>query len=146
MKNVLVISCLALWYRMAGLYVGCTPVQADLDRAEGCSVESDAIKEAEAKSKELLLETRDQLLKEQQQQEREAENEEVRCSVPRDSSPIEENLERIQAELDANKRHLGDVMRCSPRRVEDRRTRGSLLSELEKIAGIRGMRQEAIID
>ncbi|NLL24521.1 MAG: DUF3552 domain-containing protein, partial [Spirochaetales bacterium] len=32
----------------------------------------EAIKEAEAKSKELLLETRDQLLKEQQQQEREA--------------------------------------------------------------------------
>ena len=32
----------------------------------------EAIKEAEAKSKELLIETRDQLLKEQQQQEREA--------------------------------------------------------------------------
>lgn len=35
-------------------------------------LEADAVKEAEAKSKELILETRDQLLKEQQQVEREA--------------------------------------------------------------------------
>ena len=72
-------------------------------------LESEAEKEAEAKSKELILETRDQLLKEQQQSEREAR--ERRSELQRSERRIlqkEENVEKKLAELDTIKNQLED--------------------------------------
>lgn len=69
----------------------------------------EAIKEAEAKSKELLLETRDMLFKEQQQQEREAR--ERRSELQKTERRLllkEENLERKQSEQDLQKKQLAD--------------------------------------
>jgi ribonuclease Y len=98
----------------------------------------EAIKEAEAKSKELLLETRDQLLKEQQQQEREAR--ERRIELQRSERRLlqkEENLERKQAELDTIKKQLGERDGDLQKREEAISVKeGSLMTELERIAGM----------
>ncbi len=98
----------------------------------------EAIKEAEAKSKELLLETRDFLLKEQQQQEREARERRSELQrVERRLLQKEENLEGKQAELDAIKKQLGDREETlNEKESEVAAIEGSLLTELERISGL----------
>ncbi len=101
-------------------------------------LEADAVKEAEAKSKELILETRDQLLKEQQHVEREAR--ERRNELQRSERRIlqkEENVERKLAELDTIKNQLEDrnkVIEKTELVLEEREK--SIMTELEKIASM----------
>lgn len=72
-------------------------------------VKQEAVKEAEAKKRELLIETKDQLLQERNQQEREFR--ERRNELQRFERRLlqrEDNLENKQGELDKQKRSLSD--------------------------------------
>lgn len=72
-------------------------------------VTQEAIKEAEAKKRELLIETKDQLLQERNQQEREFR--ERRSELQRFERRLvqrEDNLEKKQSELDNQKKYLSD--------------------------------------
>jgi len=72
-------------------------------------VKQEAIKEAEAKKRELLIETKDQLLQERNQQEREIR--ERRNELQRFERRLlqrEDNLEKKQGELDKQKQYLSD--------------------------------------
>jgi len=101
-------------------------------------LDAEAVKEAEAKSKELILETRDQLLKEQQQSEREAR--ERRSELQRSERRIlqkEENAERKLAELDTIKNQLEDRKKVIEKTEVDLEKReNSVMMELEKIASM----------
>lgn len=98
----------------------------------------EAIKEAEAKSKELLLETRDTLLKEQIQQEREARDR--RSELQRYERRVlqkEENLEKVQEELDGIRSRQQDkeaklVLR--EKQISENEARWQ--AELERVAGM----------
>ncbi len=97
---------------------------------------SEAEKDAEARGKELILETRDKLLSEQQQVEKEARERrsELQRSERRNLQK-EENLERKQSELDAIKNQLEDRTRGIGKKealLEEKEN--SVISELEKIA------------
>ncbi len=97
----------------------------------------EAIKEADAKKKELLLEGRDQLQKERNQQEREYRERRIESQrMERRLLQKEENLEKKQIDLDTQRKVLAD----REGRVKDRES--SLLEEedkwkkeLEKVAG-----------
>ena len=97
----------------------------------------EAIKEAEAKKKELLLEGRDQLQKERNQQEREYRERRIESQrTERRLLQKEDNLEKKQIDLDTQRKTLVD----REGRVKDREE--SLLGEeetwkreLEKVAG-----------
>jgi ribonuclease Y len=97
---------------------------------------SEAEKDAEARGKELILETRDKLLSEQQQVEKEARERrsELQRSERRNLQK-EENLERKQSELDAIKNQLEDRTKVIGKREELLKEKeNSIFSELEKIA------------
>ncbi len=97
----------------------------------------EAIKEADAKRKELLSEGRDQLQKERNQQEREYRERRIESQrMERRLLQKEENLEKKQIDLDTQRKVLSD----RESRVKDRES--SLLEEedrwkreLEKVAG-----------
>ncbi|MCH3907964.1 MAG: ribonuclease Y [Sphaerochaeta sp.] len=114
-------------------------------RAERLSRE--AIKEAEAKSKELVLETRNQLLIEQQQQERE--ERERRSELQRTERRLqdkEESLEHKQTELDAIKTQLGEQETALQKREQAiGEKEASLIKELEKIASMTADEAKAVI-
>ncbi len=101
-------------------------------------LEADAVDKAEAKAKELLLETRDKLLKEQQQQERE--NRERRSELQKTERRLlqkEENLEHKQQELDAVKKQLGDRDLAIVAKEQELSVKeSSLIAELERIANM----------
>jgi ribonuclease Y len=107
----------------------------------------EAIKEAEAKSKELVLETRNQLLSEQQQQEREAR--ERRSELQRTDRRLqdkEEALEKKQAELDSIKTQLGDREGAIVKKEQDLTEKeGGLTKELEHIASMTADEAKAAI-
>jgi len=72
-------------------------------------VKQEAVKEAEAKKRELLIEAKDQLLQERNQQEREFR--ERRSELQRFERRLlqrEDNLEKKQSELDSQKKYLSD--------------------------------------
>ncbi len=96
----------------------------------------EAIKEAEAKSKELLIETRDLLLKEQQQQEREAR--ERRGELQKTERRLlqkEDNLEKKQSELDVQKQELVDKEAENSKRAQELTSmEAKWTSELERVA------------
>lgn len=97
---------------------------------------SEAEKDAEARGKELILETRDKLLSEQQQVEKEARERrsELQRSERRNLQK-EENLERKQSELDAIKNQLEERTKVISTKEELLQTKeNSVVSELEKIA------------
>ncbi len=98
----------------------------------------EAVKEAEAKSLEIQLETRDQLLKERHQQERE--NRERRNELQRYERRIlqkEENLERKQSTLEQLKRVMtGREEKLSIREDSVAQEEGRWKVELERIAGL----------
>lgn len=129
---------------LAGLFLGWIirwlyarfQLSSSEQRAERLNHE--AIKEAEAKKKELLLEGRDQLQKERNQQEREYRERRIESQrTERRLLQKEDNLERKQIDLDSQRKTLVD----REGRVKDREI--SLLEEedkwkkeLEKVAGI----------
>lgn len=97
---------------------------------------SEAEKDAEAKGKELELESRDRLLKEQQQIDKEARERrsELQRSERRNLQK-EENLERKQSELDTIKNQLEERTKVISKKeeiVEEKEN--SVITELEKIA------------
>lgn len=98
---LLCLSCIGIGWLVRWLYgkVKLTSVEQQAVR-----LNQEAIKEAEAESNKLLLETRDKLLKEQMEQEREARDR--RSELQRFERRLlqkEENLERIQENLDKTK-------------------------------------------
>ena len=98
----------------------------------------EAIKEAEAKSKELLLETRDTLLKEQKQQERE--ERERRAELQRFERRLlqkEENLEKVQESLDAVKSKQQDKeARLTSREKQIAESEAKWQAEIERVASM----------
>ena len=114
-------------------------------RAERLNQE--AIKEAEAKSKELVLETRNQLLLEQQQQERE--ERERRSELQRTERRLqdkEESLEHKQTELDTIKTQQGDrETELGKREQAIVEKESGLTKELEKIASMTADEAKTVI-
>lgn len=107
----------------------------------------EAIKEAEAKKKEILLEGRDELLRERNQQEREFRERRLEIQKnERRNIQKEENLEKKQSELEKSRRMLSD-------REEQLKRKESILSEqeekwrieLERIAGLSSEQAKDII-
>lgn len=101
-------------------------------------LDAEAVKEAEAKKNELVLETRKQLLDEQRQQEREArERQNELQRTERRLQDKEEALEKKQGEVENTKKQLGDrenALNDREKALFDRED--SLTSELERIASM----------
>lgn len=99
---------------------------------------AEAVKEAEAKGKELVLETRRQLQDEQRQQEREARDRQNELQrTERRLQDKEDALDKRQNELDAVKTQLEDRQgKISEKEKSLAEREASLTSELEKIASM----------
>ena len=99
-------------------------------------LEENALKNADAKAKEIILETRDKLLREQQQQENEARDR--RAELQKSESRLqqkEENLERKQQENDSVARQLGEREQALKEREDEAEKREIHLSEeYERVA------------
>jgi len=132
---VLPISGLILGWTIRWLYAR---FQLSSSEQKAERVKQEAVKEAEAKRRELILETKDELLQERNQQEREFR--ERRNELQRFEKRLlqkEENLEKKQTDLDNQKQQLSD-------RDGSLREREELLgkqeekwkAELERVAGI----------
>ncbi len=112
--------------------------QLSSSEQKAARLNQDALKEAEAKKRELLLETKDQLLKERAQQEkelRERRNEIQR--LERRSLQKEENLDKKSASLENQERAISvreDKLKEKERVLSEEEIRWK--AELEKIAGI----------
>lgn len=101
-------------------------------------LDAEAVKEAEAKKNELVLETRKQLLDEQRQQEREArERQNELQRTERRLQDKEETLEKKQNEIENTRKQLGDrASSLDERQKSLDEKEQSLTSELEKIASM----------
>ena len=101
-------------------------------------LDKEAVAEAESHAREIELEARDRMLKETQQNEREAR--ERRSELQKTERRLlqkEENLEHKQNELDAIKKQLGEREEAvSTKEKELEAKEVSLISELERIAGM----------
>ena len=112
--------------------------QLSSSEQKAARLNQDAVKEAEAIKRELLLETKDELLKERAQQEkelRERRNEIQR--LERRSIQKEENLDRKSASLENQERAIAgreDKLKEKERFLNEEEDRWKV--ELEKIAGI----------
>lgn len=132
---VLPISGLILGWTIRWLYAR---FQLSSSEQKAERVKQEAVKEAEAKRRELILETKDELLQERNQQEREFRDRRNELQrLERRLLQKEENLEKKQADLDIQKQRLAD-------RDGSLREREELLgkqeeqwkAELERVAGI----------
>ena len=101
-------------------------------------VKQDAIREAEAQKKEILLNAKDELIRERNQQERE--NRERRAEVQRFEARVnkkEELLDQRAAEFEKNEKELADKKAAMVKREEELSKQEELYSqELEKISGL----------
>ncbi len=99
-------------------------------------LEENALKNADAKAKEIILETRDKLLREQQQQENEARDRRAELQKSeRRLQQKEENLERKQQENDSVARQLGEREQALKEREDEAEKREIHLSEeYERVA------------
>jgi ribonucrease Y len=145
-----------LWYvvlPLAGIILGWTirwlyarfQLSSSEQRAE--RVQQEAIKEAEARKKELILEVKDQLLRERNQQEKEfRERRNELQQLDRRLVHKEENLERKSSELDKQSRTIvnrEDEVTRKEQLVEKQEETWAL--ELERIAGFTGEEAKALI-
>ena len=107
----------------------------------------DAIREAEARKRELLLETKDQLLKGRNQQEREfRERRSELQRLDRRLQQREENLEKKQSLLERNKQELADREgRIEEQEAQIAQKIDQWRDELEKIAGLTGDEAKKLI-
>lgn len=127
---------------IAGIAIGflsrCIYAKLKLTSAEQRAkvLEENASKNAEAKAREIILETRDKLLREQQQQESEARDRRAELQKSeRRLQQKEENLERKQQENDSVTRQLGErdlALKAREEEVEKREVNLNL--EYEKAA------------
>ena len=93
-------------------------------------LEENALKNADAKAKEIILETRDKLLREQQQQENEARYRRAELQKSeRRLQQKEENLERKQQENDSVARQLGEREQALKIRADEADNKEVHLSE-----------------
>ncbi|MDY5931157.1 MAG: ribonuclease Y [Candidatus Ornithospirochaeta sp.] len=126
---------IALGFLVRWIYAK-SKLTSEEQKAERLSQEATA--KAEAQAKEILLETRDKLLKEQQQQEREAR--ERRFELQKTERRLlqkEENLEHKQQELEGIKRQLGEREEAILLREKDAEEKESqLTAELERVAAM----------
>ena len=99
-------------------------------------LEENALKNADAKAKEIILETRDKLLREQQQQENEARDRRAELQKSeRRLQQKEENLERKQQENDSVARQLGEREKALKAKEEEAdRREAQLGEEYERVA------------
>ncbi|WP_319560857.1 ribonuclease Y [Marispirochaeta sp.] len=107
----------------------------------------DAIREAEARKRELLLETKDQLLKERNQQEREfRERRSELQRLDRRLQQREENLEKKQSLLERQKQDLTDrEEKIAGEEAQIAQKLEQWRDELEKIAGLTSEEAKKII-
>ena len=118
--------------------------QLSSSEQKAARLSQDAVKEAEAKKRELVLETKDQLLKERAQQEkelRERRNEIQR--LERRSLQREENLDKKSAALENQERAIvgrEDKLKEKEHALEEVETRWK--AELERVAGHYNRRSE----
>ena len=101
-------------------------------------VKQDAIREAEAQKKEILVNAKDELIRERNQQERE--NRERRAEVQRFEARVnkkEELLDQRAAEFEKNEKELADKKAAMVKREEELSKQEELYrQELEKISGL----------
>ncbi len=110
-------------------------------------VKQDAIREAEAQKKEILLNAKDELIRERNQQERE--NRERRAEVQRFEARVnkkEEVLDQRQAELEKNEKSVADKNSAILKREEELSKQEELYrQELEKISGLSAQEAKDLI-
>lgn len=136
-----------LWYLLTGIVgivIGCVGrlvyAKFKLTSAEERArvLESEAEKNAEAKAKEIVLEARDKMLREQQVAEDEAR--ERRNEMQKNERRLlqkEESLEQRSAEYDALKKQLGEKKEALDAKENELNIKESSLSqEYEKVAGM----------
>ena len=110
-------------------------------------VKQDAIREAEAQKKEILLNAKDELIRERNQQERE--NRERRAEVQRFEARVnkkEELLDQRAAEFEKNEKELADKKAAMVKREEELSKQEELYrQELEKISGLSAQEAKDLI-
>ena len=110
-------------------------------------VKQDAIREAEAQKKEILLNAKDELIRERNQQERE--NRERRAEVQRYEARVnkkEELLDQRAAEFEKNEKELTDSKAAMAKREQALAKQEELYrSELEKISGLSAQEAKDLI-
>ena len=110
-------------------------------------VKQDAIREAEAQKKEILLNAKDELIRERNQQERE--NRERRAEVQRFEARVnkkEELLEQRAAEFEKTEKELADKRAAMSRRADElSKQEGLLRQELERISGLSAQEAKDLI-
>ena len=138
----MVTTLLYLLVGIGGIAIGfggrCIYAKLKLTSAEQRAkvLEENALKNADAKAKEIILETRDILLKEQQQQESEARDRRAELQKSeRRLQQKEENLERKQQENDSVARQLGEREKALKAKEEEAdRREAQLGEEYERVA------------
>ncbi len=134
-----------LWYLLVGIagiaigYCGrCIYAKLKLTSAEQRAkvLEENASRNAEAKAREIIVETKDRLLKEQQQQESEARDRRAELQKSeRRLQQKEENLERKQQENDSVTRQLGEKEEAlKEREAQVEKKENDLNGEYERVA------------
>jgi ribonuclease Y len=129
---------------LAGLLLGWllrwlyAKVQLSSSEQKAERLKQDAIKEAEAKKKEVLLEAKDQLIRERNQQEREfRERRSEQQRLDRRLLQKEENLEKKSAELERQTQSLSDRgSQLTAREAEIGQLESKWKQELERVAAI----------
>ena len=110
-------------------------------------VKQDAIREAEAQKKEILLNAKDELIRERNQQERE--NRERRAEVQRFEARVnkkEELLDQRAAEFEKNEKELADKAAAMVKKEEQLSKQEELYrQELEKISGLSAQEAKDLI-
>ena len=110
-------------------------------------VKQDAIREAEAQKKEILLNAKDELMRERNQQERE--NRERRAEVQRYEARInkkEELLEQRTAEFEKNEKIFAEKQAAMTKREESLEKQETLYrQELERISGLTAQEAKDLI-
>ena len=110
-------------------------------------VKQDAIREAEAQKKEILLNAKDELIRERNQQERE--NRERRAEVQRFEARVnkkEELLDQRAAEFEKNEKELADKKAAMVKREEElSKQEEHYRQELEKISGLSAQEAKDLI-
>ena len=110
-------------------------------------VKQDAIREAEAQKKEILLNAKDELIRERNQQERE--NRERRAEVQRYEARLnkkEELLEERAAQFEKSEKELADQVSAMAKREEFLSKQEEMYrTELEKISGLSAQEAKDLI-
>ena len=110
-------------------------------------VKQDAIREAEAQKKEILLNAKDELIRERNQQERE--NRERRAEVQRFEARVnkkEELLDQRAAEFEKNEKELAEKKAAMVKKEEELSKQEELYrQELEKISGLSAQEAKDLI-